>query len=666
MLSSEVPQSDRSVLRVLLASVLIVLLWPYVAPMIWPELAPLQLIRFAPRWWQLLFPVIALVLPAGCWVLAARRENSQVVAISAVVISLAVLVVLSADSLLPGAGTLRVAQVGQQEYPVFHWFERGGLALGYGWFALLHTFVTPATTAAIWGWRLCSITACLSGLILCWQLLRTTPRSPETTLLLISCMGIGLAPLLLQTASPELLLVPLALVVVLLTDASARTGKVIWIGAIWVVGLLGVALHWSGIGLLPGLLAATFVRDHRFGLKSSLLFLLGCGTIVGIIFSAGAADWLFRYQFVGWQGSVPVLDMSLFSLRHILEKGNLILASIPALVVVVLLPVRLHGKLPVSMQAAIGMSAGWLTVLLLRQPHNGSVIDFPLLWAHLIPLLLCSLLLIGEAVVQRVINAALVAPVALGIVLAPLGSLGVARSFDWYQQPVMAYAQVHPSYARQSYLALRDAAFASGRIDAANQFQAELPIRADDFLLFRGCNDLVLAGDYSGAIADLSRLIVRFPAWAEARFMAVTAYQASGQLARARAQLDTCLMISPGEKAYLIADYRLLVAERNSAKAGEKIELARLRFSSDKIVAADLARYWLENGNHEQARRLSDSLLAVDSTVAGGWLVKAELAAAGNERLEARRLYLEYLKWTSLPAERALAEARIRELSIPE
>jgi len=608
------------------------------------------------------------------------------------------------NSFVYGGGNLRVAQIGQVDHIIYQWHEFGIVAVVSALFHVFSWFGAKANFAAVYAWRVVAFAATLLSLGAAAMLARRITADAVKRLIAFVLLFFGGQTLLyFGFIGVEPIIVPVTLWFAFFAYGATEERTAMSLVWVWLIALLGVLLHFTMAFLLP---AAVFVTGHyllakrRLTLIAWLAALASYGLLVYGVYSWAGSSLAVSKLFLFPEGKLPFTDYGLYSLRRIGDLLQIFFLAVPLAIVA-------KGTAfanPSLMRNGGAMAAAWLmalgatTVLVILDPINSIVMDFPRLVAYLTP---CSVMLALVAVrhYDRVAAPRLWSALLITAgVLLPLSYLPSYTSIHHSELFVSDYFDKHNVYYYDGCVAYRDAYFyrsaamktdtalsriyfpgqadapateeedtrsaAEKELQRANDWEWSLPTRSPEFINLRGCGDLIRSGETDEAIRVLNAMIARQPFWTEPRVLLISTQMQLGRYRLAKPHIDTCLMIEPYGREHHIHLYSYL---RNTGKLADALVAVRDAlefFPNDPEIRTDQMLLNFRIGNVELADSLSQTLLTQDSLLAFPYLIRGMINQSQGGLPNALENYRTFVRLAPNEAETPMVQMWIDSLEV--
>jgi len=617
-------------------------------------------------WFSLL--VLTALLFASLGERIALFFNSRLRVIVASAVMFGLLLLFQFDSFLYSGGNLRIAQVAQTDTVIYRWFEYGAI-LTVSW---LNTFFSlfdiHYNAAGVYAWKVFSFACTFLSLVAALKLAKelTADATSRFYLFLILFFGphtilhfgfVGVEPVLIAVS------IWFSLAAVRLS-AHFTTKHLL---ALWVIVLIGLFMHYTSIYLLPAAVYATVLGRKRKGKSHAIALAAGLGSYVGLLVLAYylAGQNLEFSKFVLFlAGKLPHSDYGIFSSRHIGDMLQIFFLAFPQIIVVAYLIFTRYrvstNKSNLLLPLWLLLGLGGVTVVLILDPVHNIVLDYPRLTAYLFPLSIVLALQVKEH--KNHSRDRLVALLAAVCLIFPLSYLPNYVRIAKADPYVTDYLDKHDSFYLDGCLAFRDAYFYRKELDEANAWEWKLPSKSPDYLNLEGVKALATQGEEAEALRSLYKIIAKNPYWSEARAVFVSIQMKPGRYALAKPQIDTCLMLDPYRKEYLMNLYRYYRDTQSYPQALKSIKKVLKIFPDDLDLRTDLMIVYYRSGAPRTADSLADALLAADSTLPYPYLIKGLIAETHNERQVAIALYKKFVALAPNEPDTPAIQERLNEL----
>jgi hypothetical protein len=618
-------------------------------------------------WYLIAWAVASAALIIAClrYQQALDRFASQPRTVTAAAILLFVLTILVGyDSFVYGGGNLRVAQIAQADPIVHRWWEFGASIVVTFFYKIVSFSDMKDTAAGAMAWRLYAY--CATGLSI-WASLRLSKMLTDTA---------HLRPFIFAIlfAGPHLLAM-MGLIAVEPGLVAAFLWQAVWLhrltqqytaarlAALWIVTLIGVMLHWSGVILIPPALLVSLSPRSRLSLSAIAVAVLAFAGMITAIYLRAADDFAFSRFILMLHGRNPMSDYALFSSRHVTDLLQVIAITLPAALLIKLLwwwrPPGLTDRFcrAVTLQATGGM-----VVLIMTNPRHGMPFDLPLAVVYLAPmaLLLATLLgrmgTTGAAARRLVVASGLSSLIMIGSILPVYSDIHVAERY------LGPYLKRHNALFMPGSFAFRDAYFHRGELDKANAWEWEVPLQSLAYMHMEGAGRLVETGKHSDGLRSLYQIKTEFPWWVEPRALIATTLMALGRPAQARPEIDTCLMLQPNRQEFHIHRYSALRQQRQHDSALAYIEKALDLWPLEPTIRVDYMYALFHVGRYPEAAAYADSLLAEDSRAAHAHALKGMVSERTGNLADAARSYQEFLRLAPLDPDAETVRRRLDKI----
>jgi len=617
-------------------------------------------------WFSLLVLTALLFASLGERIALFFNSRLRVIVTSAALFGL--LLLFQFDSFLYGGGNLRIAQVAQTDTVIYRWFEYGAI-LTVSW---LNTFFSlfdiHYNAAGVYAWKVFSFVCTILSLVAALKLAKELAADATSRLYLFLILFFGPHTILhfgFVGVEPVLVVVSIwfALAAVRLS-AHFTTKRLL---AVWGIVLIGLFMHYTSLYLLPAAVYATVRGCKRKGKSHAIALAAGLGTYVGLLILAyywAGQNLEFSKSVLFLAGKLPHSDYGIFSARHIGDMLQIFLLAFPQIIVVVYLIFTRYrvptNKSNLLLPLWLLLGLGGATVVLILDPVHNIVLDYPRLTAYLFPISLVLAVLVTRPKNQG--HNRLLAVLAAVCLIFPLSYLPNYVRIAKADPYVTDYLDKHDSFYLDGCLAFRDAYFYRKELDEANAWEWKLPSKSPDYLNLEGVKALATQGEEAEALRTLYKIIAKNPYWSEARAVFVSIQMKLGRYALAKPQIDTCLMLEPYRKEYLMNLYRYYRDIQSYPQALKSIKKALKIFPDDLDLRTDLMIVHYRSGAPQTADSLADVLLAADSTLPYPYLIKGLIAERRNERQAAISLYKKFVALAPNEPDTPAIQERLNEL----
>lgn len=590
--------------------------------------------------------------------------NSRLRVIVASAILFGLLLLFQFDSFLYGGGNLRVAQIAQTDTVIYRWFEYGAI-LTVSWLdTFFSLFDIHYNAAGVYAWKVFSFVCTFLSLVAALKLAKELTADATSRLYLFLILFFGPHTILhfgFVGVEPVLIAVSMWFALMAVRLSAHFTTKHLL--ALWGIVFIGLFIHYTSLYLLPAAIYATVRGRKRKGKGHAIALAAGLGSYVGLL--ALAYYWAgqnleFAKSVLFLAGKLPHSDYGIFSVRHIGDMLQMFLLAFPPIIVVAYLVLTRRHSSGNKSGLPLLLGLGGVTVVLILDPVHNIVLDYPRLTAYLFPLSLALAVLVTRQKNQghnRLL--AVLAAVCLILPLSYLPSYVRIAKADPY---VTDYLEKHDSFYMAGCLAFRDAYFYRKELDEANAWEWKLPSKSPDYLNLEGVKALATQGEEAEAFRTLYKIIAKNPYWSEARAVFVSIQMKLNRYALAKPQIDTCLMLDPYRKEYLMNLYRYYRDIRSYPQALKSIKKVLKIFPDDPDLKTDLMIVYFRSGAPQTADSLADVLLAVDSTLPYPYLIKGLIAERHNERQTAIALFKKFVALAPNEPDTPVIQERLNEL----
>ena len=595
--------------------------------------------------------------------------NSRLKAGIALAVVLGLLILFQFDSFLYSGGNLRIAQIAQTEHVIFRWFEYGTIMIVSWLDTFFNLFDIHYNTAGVYAWKVFSFGCVILSLIGALKLAQELTVDAARRFYLFIILFFGPHTILhFGFVGVEPIVVTVSIWFTLLAVRMSNCFTTNRLLAMWGILLVGLFMHYTLIYLLPAAIYTTVKSHGRQSRSHTIAVVAALVSYVGLLILTyywAGRNMEFARSVLFLAGKLPHSDYGLFSPRHLGDILQIVFLAFPQFIIVVYFivirrhPSRNNGNSLFSLLLVLGGT----TVVFIMDPSNNIVFDFPRLAAYLFPLSFVLAMLLNEYELQKSSHhdrvLAILAAICLIFPLSYLPNyLRIAKA-DPY---VTDYLEKHESFYMQGCLAFRDAYFYRKELDQANAWEWKLPRVSHDYLNLEGAKSLSMQGQDAEALRTLHKVIVQNPYWSDARSVFVGIQMKMGRYHLAKPQIDTCLMLEPFRKEYMINLYRYYRDIQNYPEALKSIKRTLKLFPGDNDIKTDLMVVHYRSGAYLVANSLADTLLATDSTLPYPYLIKGLLAEIRKDPQAAITHYKKFITLAPNEPDTPPIQERLNEL----
>ncbi len=414
----------------------------------------------------------------------------------------------------------------------------------------------------------------------------------------------------------------------------------------WILFVLSVSFYFANIYMLPAVIYATIVAknkivsDKKKALMPAMLILI---VSLFLIYLFAQNNFRFAQFFLTIDGLNPNSDYGLFSTTHISDVFQALFLLFPQIIFIFYLYFKKDSdreNQTFDIKFAAVLSVSGLLALFVMNPIHGFPVDLPRFSAFLAPLsILLALQLSKVNLSVRHNSLVLFVLTALAIAL-PAGYSGAYNKIDNADGYLESYFEEKPQFYLSGCHAFRDAYFFRKEFSKADQWEWKLPIESQDFLNFRGCTELLASGQDAAALKILYRIIVQHPYWSEVRYQTAQAQLNLNRYELARAQIDTCLIISPYDKEYHILNLQCYQKAADFSGGYDAALFAVALFPKEMDVLTEMMAIQYRRGELSFADSLATIILENDSSIVFPLVIKG-FVAEYEERFDEAIAYFE-------------------------
>ncbi|MEA2031278.1 MAG: hypothetical protein U9N55_06765 [candidate division Zixibacteria bacterium] len=608
--------------------------------------------QYIPLWYIIVWLLVSVglgTLLVHNYARVANVLSSKKGAIGGAIVLFALLLIFQFDSFLYGGGNLRVAQIAQTDNVIFRWFEFGSTFVVWLLYHLISLFVSHTNTAGVIAWKSLAFLCSALSLIGTIKLVGVLSSDRLRRLCFFALIFFG----------PQFMLqfgfVGIEPIVVAITVWFAYSNVILYKGAslqrfliMWGIFLLGVFMHATLVFLLPAALYVSLTAvSKRSNFVTLLLPLIIWSALLATIYVWAGQNLEMSRQLLFLSGKPPFSDYGLISPRRIWDIIQLILLVFPLVFFMKYLMLQSFRRTfsqPLTV-TAMYMCLGGFTVVVVTDPTHSIALDLPHLAAYLSPAAFLLAVLWRDSLKENSnhVSTSLTAILTTAAIMLPLGYLPVYTTISCAEGHVESYMDMHEAYWIGGGPALRDSYFYRGEMDKANEWDRKHIVKSLDYMDYQGAIELAAGGKTADAIRSLNNVIARNPYWAESRALYATIQMGMNRFALAKPQIDTALMLEPYRKRHLVNLYRYYRDSRNLPQALIQAKKTAALFPSDLDIRTDLMIINYRNGLVATAETMAADLIAIDSTLAYPYLIKAFIFEKRGQLQRALTLYNRFI-----------------------
>ncbi len=579
----------------------------------------------------------------------------------------AIAFLLRFDSFVYGGGNLRIADFTDSSRIIYRWFELGSVAVAGKLFHSIRAMEVPTREAAVNGWMIWSLVMATISAIGAVKLSTLLTQSMVKRLLLVLLVLFGGHALVLFGYTGVEASIPAAVIWFAVAAAGYSARRSLgWLGLCWGIAAVGLLFHVSLLILLPGCVYLT--AQHFSGRKQTRLPVYAAVvTLVALVigvYSQATKSLELRSVILLFESKRPFADYGIFSPRHLLDWLQLVLLGAPTVIVAGYLfftrPIS-RERMPMIGAMAVTAISG-LVAMLILDPYHSIILDTPRLLAYLAPVgVLLAMLLSDKQKDSSVKDNVLpyLAVVSFSLLLAILPAYHSIAVADKYASPYLdKYSVYHPT----ATMSFRDAYFHRKQIDEARNWEDNLVVKSTDYFLLRGTVILRENGSYAAAAEEQTKIVTKFPYWAEPRAALAVNLMTLGQYVAAKPHIDTCLMLKPYEKRHLMNLYSYYRDIQDWPNAVQQVARAENLFPGDVDIRTDRMLIFYRANDIVAAQVMADELLAQDSLLPFPYLVKGLLEDRNRNVAKAIPMYEKFVKLAPKEPETPKIQQRLDSL----
>ena len=609
--------------------------------------------QYQPWWYNALWVVLFITALIFAFIRSAPIAaffNSTLRKVAGLLVIILLLFLFQFDSILFGGGNLRIAQLAQTEHIIHRWFEFGSSLLVAGLFGLFKLIGMAANTAAMFAWNSLlwiSVFFSMAGtLILTGELTRRSEI--RFWLFLIIFFGPNTLSLL-GLLGPQITFTPILIWFSIFAFRALKNNSLLALLTGWVIVLVGIFFHFYTVILLPAIVYISLhstLKLKRWSILIILTTFLSFGIVLGLFYYLAKTNLEFSRDILFLDGKHPFVNYGLLSAKHLADSIQIILLTFPQILAVVflLLTERREGTGFNLNGLSWLLFISGMAVLFIIDPNHSILLDLPIFVIYLTGAGILAAAAVRLALDRADASSRLPALMAVMAVFLPLSFAPVYSRISVADPAVTAYLKENQDYYIPVSLAMRDAYFFDKNFDKANQWEQSLRINSQDYLGYMGSSDLAERGEYDGAVEELYRLKIKYPYWTEPRLLLSQVQLYVGQLDRAKAEIDTLLMLEPYKKS----NHRNLInyyfKNKNYNEALAASDEALITFSGDPDFMVDKMTAMYNTGKIVETDSLARDLIRLDSNLAYPYMFKGLILDRSGNKLLAMRDYERFLK----------------------
>jgi hypothetical protein len=625
-----------------------------------------------PLWYSIAWTallVIALFFTRNIPSTICERLSKRKVSLIVTAVLFVTVVALNFDSFFYGAGNQRVAQIAQADRVILRWFEMGSVASVAFLFDVINAITSiKATAAGELAWRIYSYV--MTGLTLVGAifLARHLAEKPFERISFALLAFFGPHSLILfGYVGPEPV-IPAAVVwtawwMLKALDGKSRPALV----GLWLTVCVAVVFRVECLFLVPASIFATIAsfRSRKcvavYVISGAIVHVAG---VVGVYWIA-SSNLEFARNIISLNGISPDSDYGLFSMRHLSDHLQRVFLVFPLAIAVIFLLATTWKSWIADRRiiAILFLTAGGGMTSFILNPVNSVVADIPRMGALLAP----GSILLGLLILRWRQGDNVGSPLSIAAVIAvfvPLSVLPVYRSTLLTSLYVQPYFQRHDSFFYHGAVSFRDAFYALGSYDKANEWEQMLPIESPQHINLQGCRGLVSREEFGEAVRSLSLMKIRYPYWVEARSYLASIQMMVRRPDLAKPDIDTALMIDPLDRMSLVNKYVYYRETGDFATAITQNQLALEYYPTDTTMLMDQIALYYRWGDLATAERLANDVIAKDSSLAFPWLIRGIAEDSRNNVEIAVKYYQIFIDRAPNDPDVSRARKRINELTL--
>jgi len=584
---------------------------------------------------------------------------------------LAVFVIFRFDAHLYGNSYIRIANFAQKSKAIFHWYDYGGTTLPYLFYALFKTLGITKITSATLGYQTASF---LSGglfTILTYKtasILHDNPTRRTNFFLMVMLSGTMLFffGLVENTIFMPTLAALMILFAAKLIKTGPSTGK---FTAMLGFAAIGVFTNILFLTVIPAVIYAGIVsagkRDgalQRFGITISGLIM-----IAGLIFvyiTAGGNVFL-EDKLLYLTGKQPLPTYSLFSLPHLADLLNLLVAIIPLFLLFItaaLFYPRSKGHRDISTFFAV-LAIGQLLLLFVLDPKNGMIREIPMFAGLLTGFIFWGAYRLSDIDETEPNTSRWQHRLALPALLLILPTLIVHLAPTLTVKRLDAFLEKNEFKYESALLAMRDYYLTNEEYDLADKREQSLRGKVPGYLKSQMVNDLYAHGRYTEALEYAERLIERHPYNASYHMQYGNVLKYFKRYRDADRELLTALQLDPDNAELYHFLSELYRETRNGEKCLAAIQSGLELEPDNMLLLVDLTGFHYLKRDYQTTDSLIRVIMDIDPDEPYAYMYRGLIAERAGRRQHAITAFQKFIELDEYLPEVPRIRERIERLS---
>jgi len=548
-------------------------------------------------------------------------------------------IIFQFDSFVYGGGNYLMAQIAQTDTIVLRWYEYGAIGLVAIFYKLVSIFNFSNVTAGYLSWKIYAFLGDILTLVAIVKLTRelSTDTQKRFFLFIILFFGpqtmlyfgfIGIEPMLIAVLYWFMLYA-------FRLNRQFTTDRLL---ALWFVTVVGIFINVTSFILLP---SAVFITlKHPLKVKTNLSLILGFiiyVLLVGFAYFKASTNLEYAKQLLFISGKNIQVGYNLFSLKHIGDIIQLFFLAFPQVIILKVLSMRQLKS--ITKDANIGVLILLIlsgnTLVFIREPVHSIVLDYPRFIVYLTPMAVLLAYLLSKMEDTRLHVSSLTKIMAVLAIVLPFSILPIYTRIKNADSYLDAYMRKNPNFYIEGATSLQDSYFYKKELDAANKWYLGLPNLSIDFLNFTAAKEYTAAEKYPQALKKLYKITSEHKYWTAPRELLATIQMKLRRYNLAKPEFDTCLMIEPYNKDFLIDKYRYYRDVNDFPVAIKNVQKTIKIYPKDNEIKADLAIFLYRIGDYKRADSLSGVLISADTTLAYPYLIRGLIAEVNKQSKKA-------------------------------
>ncbi len=549
-------------------------------------------------------------------------------------------IVFQSDSFLYGGGNYKINQIAQVDRIMYQFYEFGTVLLVSLFYKLLALFNMDNNSAGVVAWKLFSYLGVALTFVASVLLSKIISEDNKNRFLIFLVIFFGPQTISYFGFVGNTTFITASIYFFIYYGLAFEKEKSIkTLALLWAITLISISMHISLLLLVPPLL---FVTYKKFIPKKNIAFILGINSyllLLVAVYWVTSSDFAFMKQILFLESHNMHARYALFSLKHITDFLQLLLLVIPQILIVkYLFFIDVKNNLKsykYQLITIVVLSATTLAFIL--EPTHSIILDSPLLAVYLSPIAIFLALLIAN-------SRSNLRHAVLFSLFVPLLTLPSYTHIDIAEKQIETYLEHNHHQFVELATSLQDSYFYQGEIDKANYWYTNLPKFSRDFLDLTAAGEYGYAKMYPEAMKLLYQLKTKAPFWGEPHFQIASLLIQQRSFKIARAEIDTCLILSPYANEYLKIDYVYYRELGDFNKMKEKVLYALTIFPNDYNIKTDLVVAYYRLRDLKNADAIAIEVIQNDPTQAFAYLIRGFIAEIQKQPANAIEFFTRYIQ----------------------